>query len=321
MTCGKYWESLLAELRLVNWDNGNSGADYCSHTDSQGATVAQQLKARGVCCGQHKTMCEVVTPKAPAAAPVVTPKAPPAGLLASAAATLGEPAYTWKFYPKTDCGYVDVSPVPACAVRGDYTDIRPRTAHFVKLEACCLATPTCAGFNTGGALKTSGCEAKLSTKLDEVDLYVKHSAPRPLPPVVTPKAPAATPAAAQPAAGGVCDSREVLTHCKLRCHAKAADNAQECSGCTAGKVGAGGCFPGALGYDGLATQKSTSPLPRVMKKFAKLVAETRAATTKATQPKKAAGSGVGLQTSLPCCANCHEVESGKVEYGFCSSNP
>jgi hypothetical protein len=195
MTCGKYWASLLAELRLVNWDK--SGADYCSHRNSKGATVAQRLKARDVCCGQHKTVCEVVTPKAPAATPAAA-------------------------------------------------------------------------------------------------------------------------AAAQP--GGVCDN-----YCKNKCalFAKPVDNVIECNGCTAGKVGAGGCFPGALGYDGLATAtlKPTSPLPMVMKKFDKLVAETRAATTKATQPKKAAGSGVGLQTSLPCCANCHEVESGKVEYGFCSSNP
>ena len=75
MTCGKYWASLLAELRLVNWDK--SGADYCSHRDSQGATVAQRLKASDVCCGQHKTVCEVVTPKAPAATPAAAAAAQP----------------------------------------------------------------------------------------------------------------------------------------------------------------------------------------------------------------------------------------------------
>jgi hypothetical protein len=179
MTCGKYWASLLAELRLVNWDK--SGADYCSHRNSKGATVAQRLKARDVCCGQHKTVCEVVTPKAPAATPAAA-------------------------------------------------------------------------------------------------------------------------AAAQP--GGVCDN-----YCKNKCalFAKPVDNVIECNGCTAGKVGAGGCFPGAKGYnDATATLKPTSPPPATPPMVAKkLVAKDNmdklAATIKAKRTEE--------EGPRPCCASCHEVEN------------
>jgi hypothetical protein len=172
MTCGKYWASLLAELRLVNWDK--SGADYCSHRNSKGAAVAQRLKARDVCCGQHKTVCEVVTPKAPAATPAAA-------------------------------------------------------------------------------------------------------------------------AAAQP--GGVCDN-----YCKNKCalFAKPVDNVIECNGCTAGKVGAGGCFPGAKGYnDATATLKPTSPPP--MKLVAKDNMDKLAATIKAKRTEE--------EGPRPCCASCHEVEN------------
>ena len=81
-------------------------------------------------------------------------------------------------------------------------------------------------------------------------------------------------------------------------------NVIECNGCTAGKVGAGGCFPGAKGYnDATAALKPTSPPPMVAKK---LVAKADnmdklAATIKAKRTEEE-----GLR---PCCASCHEVES------------
>ena len=101
-----------------------------------------------------------------------------AALISTVAAGAGT-NYWWE-YPNTDCDYVDLKPQPDCASAAD--------GNVTKLEACCLATATCAGFNTNGYLKLTGCESKKNA-VSGCDLYVLHDAPQPPTPPPTPPPP------------------------------------------------------------------------------------------------------------------------------------
>ena len=88
--------------------------------------------------------------------------------------------HRWQF-PKSDCGYDDITPQPSCSHRG---------LHDVDaLKKCCLATAGCGGFNTNGIIKKADC---LSHKKAEplCDLYVKESSPQPAPQALLPIWPA-----------------------------------------------------------------------------------------------------------------------------------
>ena len=56
-----------------------------------------------------------------------------------AATTAGDAVYWWP-YPTSDCGYDDVDPQPTCG--------KEHKGDVAGLEACCLATSECGGFNT-----------------------------------------------------------------------------------------------------------------------------------------------------------------------------
>ena len=91
-------------------------------------------------------------------------------------AALGLPTGSqyWWAYPKSDCGYDDVAPQPACgqAAGGDVT----------KLKACCTAMSTlCGGFNTNGIIKKTDCLQHIAAQ-PACDLYVLESKPQPPPP-------------------------------------------------------------------------------------------------------------------------------------------
>ena len=85
--------------------------------------------------------------------------------------------YWWKF-AKTDCGYDDISPAPACG--------RPKNAGDIPaLEACCLATKGCGGFNSNGVIKKADCLAHRKAE-GACDLYVLEDHPQPPPPPPVP---------------------------------------------------------------------------------------------------------------------------------------
>ena len=77
-----------------------------------------------------------------------------------------QPTYYWSF-PKSDCGYDDVKPQPACGLssKGDVE----------ALKACCAATSGCGGFNTNGIIKASDCMSHISAST--TDLYVVQNGP------------------------------------------------------------------------------------------------------------------------------------------------
>jgi len=84
--------------------------------------------------------------------------------------------YWWKYAGK-DCNGAknradDIVPQPECkdAAKGDVT----------KLEACCLATKGCSGFNTNGVMKASECESHIDDTWSG-DLYILHDKPQPPP--------------------------------------------------------------------------------------------------------------------------------------------
>lgn len=95
-------------------------------------------------------------------------------LCSSLAFATGE-VYWWKFI-HADCGYDDVSPQPACG--------KAAKGNVAGLEACCLKTSGCGGFNTNGVIKKTDC---LSNKKYEsaCDLYVIEDHPQPPPVVVS----------------------------------------------------------------------------------------------------------------------------------------
>ena len=97
-------------------------------------------------------------------------------LILCVGATAAADTYWWKF-EKTDCGYDDVSPQPACGAqhKGDVDN----------LKACCAATKGCGGFNTNGIIKKTDC---LSHKRSQpaCDLYVLEDHPEPPPPPPVP---------------------------------------------------------------------------------------------------------------------------------------
>eukprot|EP00750_Incisomonas_marina_P026139 INCI5875.16.p1 GENE.INCI5875.16~~INCI5875.16.p1 ORF type:complete len:713 (-),score=89.44 INCI5875.16:334-2472(-) len=77
----------------------------------------------------------------------------------------------WWHFPRSDCGYTDVKPQPACArgnVRGK-VDV---------LKSCCLLTDGCSGFNTNGILKKAQCIHKILPN-QPADLYVLQDSPQP----------------------------------------------------------------------------------------------------------------------------------------------
>ena len=102
-------------------------------------------------------------------------------ILCVGAATAAADTYWWKF-EKTDCGYDDVSPQPACGAqhKGDVDN----------LKACCAATKGCGGFNTNGIIKKTDCLSHKSSQ-PACDLYVleDHPEPPPTPPPPTPPPP------------------------------------------------------------------------------------------------------------------------------------
>lgn len=86
-----------------------------------------------------------------------------------AATTAGDAVYWWP-YPTSDCGYDDVDPQPACG--------KEHKGDVAGLEACCLATSGCGGFNTNGIIKKTDCIQNIKSE-PACDLYVKQDHPKP----------------------------------------------------------------------------------------------------------------------------------------------
>lgn len=79
----------------------------------------------------------------------------------------------WWNYTKSDCGYDDVSPQPACGRRSK--------GDVEALKSCCIATAGCGGFNTNGIIKKTDCPKHIKQE-PTCDLYLKMDSPQPPPP-------------------------------------------------------------------------------------------------------------------------------------------